>query len=344
MFPLIELGHPSGDFEGHVGSPDRLMGRIWRLGDRIYPQHCIWLPNFVICAVMATFNVSNWGLTSETKLSSSATRGNLSKALMDLGCAMLRCDFSSGLAQFSATDTISASFISICQASCWTPPTKDLKDSLVNWRQLYIFARILCCCCMVIPNLFFIRAFKSSYLSSVWLWNRSRASLLRRWSKQFTLSLSVVFPVSSKHRFKSDRKSVMFPEPSKGSKRIIMVPNCCQRAWKVSCHDGHGCCSSSSVWCSSPMLLLGVLSCASSGSSAYNSSNGIPIWASCPFNCTRGFSGTFAMPMTLCAHRRGPMMLPMLVSRRRRPCAPGHSAAPAGAAWAGCLSWHTCEH
>ena len=28
-----ELGRPSGDSGGHVGSPDRVMGRIWRLGD-----------------------------------------------------------------------------------------------------------------------------------------------------------------------------------------------------------------------------------------------------------------------------------------------------------------------
>ena len=28
-----ELGRPSGDSRGHVGSPDRVMGRIWRLGD-----------------------------------------------------------------------------------------------------------------------------------------------------------------------------------------------------------------------------------------------------------------------------------------------------------------------
>ena len=28
-----ELGRPSGDIGGHVGSPDRVMGRIWRLGD-----------------------------------------------------------------------------------------------------------------------------------------------------------------------------------------------------------------------------------------------------------------------------------------------------------------------
>ena len=28
-----ELGCPLGDFGGHVGSPDRVMGRIWRLGD-----------------------------------------------------------------------------------------------------------------------------------------------------------------------------------------------------------------------------------------------------------------------------------------------------------------------
>ena len=30
-----ELGRPSGDFEGHVGSPDRVMGRIWRLSNRL---------------------------------------------------------------------------------------------------------------------------------------------------------------------------------------------------------------------------------------------------------------------------------------------------------------------
>ena len=30
-----ELGRPSDDFEGHVGSPDHVMGRIWRLGDRL---------------------------------------------------------------------------------------------------------------------------------------------------------------------------------------------------------------------------------------------------------------------------------------------------------------------
>ena len=28
-----ELGRPSGDFGGHVGSPKQVMGRIWRLGD-----------------------------------------------------------------------------------------------------------------------------------------------------------------------------------------------------------------------------------------------------------------------------------------------------------------------
>ena len=28
-----ELGHPSGDFMGLVGSQDRVMGRIWQLGD-----------------------------------------------------------------------------------------------------------------------------------------------------------------------------------------------------------------------------------------------------------------------------------------------------------------------
>ena len=31
-----ELGRPSGDFGSHVGSPDRVMGRIWRLGDRLF--------------------------------------------------------------------------------------------------------------------------------------------------------------------------------------------------------------------------------------------------------------------------------------------------------------------
>ena len=30
-----ELGRPSVDCEGHVGSPDRVMDRIWRLGDRL---------------------------------------------------------------------------------------------------------------------------------------------------------------------------------------------------------------------------------------------------------------------------------------------------------------------
>ena len=30
-----ELGRPSGDFEGHVGSPDCVIGRIWRLSDRL---------------------------------------------------------------------------------------------------------------------------------------------------------------------------------------------------------------------------------------------------------------------------------------------------------------------
>ena len=30
-----ELGGPSGDFGGHVGSPDHVMGRVWRLGDRL---------------------------------------------------------------------------------------------------------------------------------------------------------------------------------------------------------------------------------------------------------------------------------------------------------------------
>ena len=30
-----DLGRPSGDFGGHVGSPDRVMGCIWRLGDRL---------------------------------------------------------------------------------------------------------------------------------------------------------------------------------------------------------------------------------------------------------------------------------------------------------------------
>ena len=30
-----ELDRPSGDFGGHVGSPDYVMGRIWRLGDRL---------------------------------------------------------------------------------------------------------------------------------------------------------------------------------------------------------------------------------------------------------------------------------------------------------------------
>ena len=28
-----ELGRPSGDFRDYVGSPDQVMGRIWRLGD-----------------------------------------------------------------------------------------------------------------------------------------------------------------------------------------------------------------------------------------------------------------------------------------------------------------------
>ena len=31
-----ELGHPSGDFRGYVGSPDRITGRIWQLGDRLF--------------------------------------------------------------------------------------------------------------------------------------------------------------------------------------------------------------------------------------------------------------------------------------------------------------------
>ena len=30
-----ELGRPLGEFGGNVGSPDRIMGRIWRLGDRL---------------------------------------------------------------------------------------------------------------------------------------------------------------------------------------------------------------------------------------------------------------------------------------------------------------------
>ena len=30
-----ELGRPSGDFVGDVASPDRIMGRIWRLGDHL---------------------------------------------------------------------------------------------------------------------------------------------------------------------------------------------------------------------------------------------------------------------------------------------------------------------
>ena len=30
-----ELGRLSGDFEGHIGLPDRVMGRIWQLGDRL---------------------------------------------------------------------------------------------------------------------------------------------------------------------------------------------------------------------------------------------------------------------------------------------------------------------
>ena len=33
-FPTYQgMGRPSGDFGGHVGSPDLVMGRIWRLGD-----------------------------------------------------------------------------------------------------------------------------------------------------------------------------------------------------------------------------------------------------------------------------------------------------------------------
>ena len=36
MFPPSgNWGRPSGVFGGHVGSPDRVMGRIWRLGDRL---------------------------------------------------------------------------------------------------------------------------------------------------------------------------------------------------------------------------------------------------------------------------------------------------------------------
>ena len=36
MFPLIGvLGRPSGELWAHVGSPDQVMGRIWRLGDRL---------------------------------------------------------------------------------------------------------------------------------------------------------------------------------------------------------------------------------------------------------------------------------------------------------------------
>ena len=30
-----ELGRPSGDYDGHVGSPHRVLGHIWRLGDRL---------------------------------------------------------------------------------------------------------------------------------------------------------------------------------------------------------------------------------------------------------------------------------------------------------------------
>ena len=36
MFPPYrELGHPLGYFGGHVGSPNHMVGRIWRLGDHL---------------------------------------------------------------------------------------------------------------------------------------------------------------------------------------------------------------------------------------------------------------------------------------------------------------------
>ena len=35
-----ELSHPSGDFGGHVGSPYRVIGRIWRLGDLLSAALC----------------------------------------------------------------------------------------------------------------------------------------------------------------------------------------------------------------------------------------------------------------------------------------------------------------
>ena len=50
LFNLVptfrELGGPycpSGDFEGHVGSHDRVMGRIWRLGDLLSTALITWV-------------------------------------------------------------------------------------------------------------------------------------------------------------------------------------------------------------------------------------------------------------------------------------------------------------
>ena len=37
-----KLGRPSGDFGGHVGSPDRVMGRIWQLGNLLSAALHFW--------------------------------------------------------------------------------------------------------------------------------------------------------------------------------------------------------------------------------------------------------------------------------------------------------------
>ena len=68
-----ELGRTSGDFRGHVGSPNRVMGRIWRLGDRLSTaltdpvimgrQHCFpvtYLSLHQYQAVLAGISASIW--------------------------------------------------------------------------------------------------------------------------------------------------------------------------------------------------------------------------------------------------------------------------------------------
>ena len=64
MFPLNhvltnrELGGPSGDLRVHVESPDRVMGRIWRLGDRLSTAPVTYVFIILILIVLSYYTIN----------------------------------------------------------------------------------------------------------------------------------------------------------------------------------------------------------------------------------------------------------------------------------------------